>query len=51
MNMPKPKELIQPPVCGNRFVEIGEQCDCGTVQVSGLGLLKFLKNVNNFIYL
>uniref|UniRef100_A0A8C1ZMY6 ADAM metallopeptidase domain 28 n=1 Tax=Cyprinus carpio TaxID=7962 RepID=A0A8C1ZMY6_CYPCA len=32
MNMPKPKELIQPPVCGNRFVEIGEQCDCGTVQ-------------------
>uniref|UniRef100_A0A671PPE6 Zinc metalloproteinase-disintegrin-like batroxstatin-1 n=1 Tax=Sinocyclocheilus anshuiensis TaxID=1608454 RepID=A0A671PPE6_9TELE len=22
----------KPPVCGNGFVEIGEQCDCGTVQ-------------------
>ncbi|XP_051972555.1 zinc metalloproteinase-disintegrin-like batroxstatin-1 [Xyrauchen texanus] len=32
LNMPKPKDLIQPAVCGNRFVETGEECDCGTVQ-------------------
>ena len=26
----KPKALEGNPVCGNGFVEDGEQCDCGT---------------------
>ncbi|XP_068625731.1 uncharacterized protein Meltrin [Battus philenor] len=25
----KPKRLFQSPTCGNGFVEVGEQCDCG----------------------
>ena len=25
----KPKSLFQSPICGNSFVEEGEQCDCG----------------------
>ncbi|KFW09618.1 Disintegrin and metalloproteinase domain-containing protein 8, partial [Eurypyga helias] len=29
MNVPKADELYGGPVCGNRFVERGEQCDCG----------------------
>ncbi|CAH0554467.1 unnamed protein product [Brassicogethes aeneus] len=28
----KPKELFEGPVCGNGFVEHGEQCDCGLPQ-------------------
>ena len=26
-------QLYGPPVCGNDFLENGEECDCGTVQV------------------
>uniref|UniRef100_A0A8C8SWZ4 ADAM metallopeptidase domain 8 n=1 Tax=Pelusios castaneus TaxID=367368 RepID=A0A8C8SWZ4_9SAUR len=30
LNVPKADELYGVPVCGNQFVERGEQCDCGT---------------------
>ncbi|KAM6390481.1 LOW QUALITY PROTEIN: disintegrin and metalloproteinase domain-containing protein 8 [Pluvialis apricaria] len=30
LNVPKADELYGGPVCGNQFVERGEQCDCGT---------------------
>ncbi|TFK03279.1 Disintegrin and metalloproteinase domain-containing protein 8 [Platysternon megacephalum] len=30
LNIPKADELYGVPVCGNQFVERGEQCDCGT---------------------
>ncbi|NXL67385.1 ADAM8 protein, partial [Chordeiles acutipennis] len=30
LNIPRADELYGGPVCGNQFVERGEQCDCGT---------------------
>ncbi|XP_066445526.1 zinc metalloproteinase-disintegrin-like [Eleutherodactylus coqui] len=29
---PKKKEIISTPVCGNKFTENGEDCDCGSVE-------------------
>ncbi|XP_014822111.1 PREDICTED: disintegrin and metalloproteinase domain-containing protein 8 isoform X1 [Calidris pugnax] len=32
LNVPRVDELYGGPVCGNQFVERGEQCDCGTLE-------------------
>ncbi|XP_075279400.1 disintegrin and metalloproteinase domain-containing protein 8 isoform X3 [Opisthocomus hoazin] len=32
LNTPRADELYGGPVCGNQFVERGEQCDCGTLE-------------------
>ena len=35
VDVPDPARLVGGPVCGNQFVERGEQCDCGAPQVQG----------------
>ncbi|XP_075202359.1 zinc metalloproteinase-disintegrin-like MTP4 isoform X3 [Anomaloglossus baeobatrachus] len=32
LNIPHTSQLLTPPVCGNKFIESGEQCDCGEPQ-------------------
>ncbi|XP_066445528.1 zinc metalloproteinase-disintegrin-like MTP4 [Eleutherodactylus coqui] len=32
INAPQTSELLNPPVCGNKFIEGEEQCDCGEPQ-------------------
>ncbi|KAE8619083.1 hypothetical protein XENTR_v10009598, partial [Xenopus tropicalis] len=31
-DIPDKPDILTPPVCGNKFTEVGEDCDCGTVQ-------------------
>jgi len=33
LNVPRPDEAYSTPYCGNRLVDMGEDCDCGTQKV------------------
>lgn len=53
LNVPRPDEAYSAPFCGNKLVDVGEECDCGSEEVSSLITdqfrtdpdLTFLKNV------
>ncbi|XP_066570607.1 disintegrin and metalloproteinase domain-containing protein 9 isoform X2 [Amia ocellicauda] len=30
LNIPRPDEAYSPPYCGNKLVDVGEECDCGS---------------------
>jgi len=33
LNVPRPDEAYSAPYCGNRLVDVGEECDCGSQKV------------------
>lgn len=36
LNVPRPDEAYSAPYCGNRLVDVGEECDCGSQKVCAL---------------
>ena len=36
LNFPRPDEAYSAPFCGNRLVDIGEDCDCGSEKVGSI---------------
>lgn len=41
LNIPRPDEAYSAPFCGNKLVDVGEECDCGSEEVSRTVLLKW----------
>lgn len=37
LNVPHPDEAYSAPYCGNRLVDAGEECDCGSQKVGNHG--------------